>query len=386
MRLSDILTDELPLRRDEDGGPAAMLNHAKTLAGFGPPPEPESRDLAILDAMKAALDEGGEEAARGVLATFLGEPEVRSSRDWRNEPEPRPVLSRASEGSEPVDAVLSVGEVAVLTGRGQGGKSHLALKWMVEGNLAAERGDPFIDVCGMRVQAGRGMMVSYEDSAKRIDQRVVAIAGVDADVMLLPVPRPMFEFDWRSQAWVPAPYWPRVWATIHKSDPDFVVIDTGPKALGGQTNDGEAVIPFVRELEIEAKRGGFGVLVTAHDTKAARDAVAQGETPPAGAIAGSSQWHDSPRGVMHLTQLGLGDAPRILQVIKCSYGHDGWGALLEPVYREGDYAGMTLRRTLESDEVERERSAGSRSSGSRRRNESPGRRPSGHAGKGVLWE
>ena len=53
-----------------------------------------------------------------------------------------------------------------------------------------------------------------------------------------------------------------------------------------------------------------------------------GEATDAGAIAGSGQWHDSPRGVLYLSKHGPGDAPRILEAVKCSYGRDGWGASL----------------------------------------------------------
>ena len=98
--------------------------------------------------------------------------------------------------------------------------------------------------------------------------------------------------------------------------------------MGGETNDGGAVIAFLQALEGEARRGGFGVLLTAHDTKAHRNQVKAGEAPDAGAIAGSGQWHDSPRGVLYLSKHGPGDAPRILEAVKCSYGRDGWGASL----------------------------------------------------------
>ena len=106
--------------------------------------------------------------------------------------------------------------------------------------------------------------------------------------------------------------WPLVWAAIREAAPGLVVIDTGPKAMGGETNDGGPVIAFLQAIEGEARSGGFGVLLTAHDTKAHRNQVKAGEAPDAGAIAGSGQWHDSPRGVLYLSKHGPGDAPRIL--------------------------------------------------------------------------
>ena len=68
-----------------------------------------------------------------------------------------------------------------------------------------------------------------------------------------------------------------------------------------------------------------------------------GEAPDAGAIAGSGQWHDSPRGVLYLSKHGPGDAPRILEAVKCSYGRDGWGASLIPDYRDCEYRGLSIR-------------------------------------------
>ena len=45
---------------------------------------------------------------------------------------------------------------------------------------------------------------------------------------------------------------------------------------------------FLRELTREAAVAGAGVLLVAHSTKAARNAVAKGEDPGAGIVAGSA--------------------------------------------------------------------------------------------------
>ena len=146
-----------------------------------------------------------------------------------------------------------------------------------------------------------------------------------ASVRLIPDPPRLFRFDSNSRQWGRSEAWPLVWAAIHGAAPGLVVIDTGPKAMGGEANAGGVVIAFLQAIEGEARRGGFGVLLTAHDTKAHRNQVKAGEAPDAGAIAGSGQWHDSPRGVLYLSKHGPGDAPRILEAVKCSYGRDGWG-------------------------------------------------------------
>ena len=91
-----------------------------------------------------------------------------------------------------------------------------------------------------------------------------------------------------------------------------------------------------------------------------------GEAPDAGAIAGSGQWHDSPRGVLYLSKHGPGDAPRILEAVKCSYGRDGWGASLIPDYRDCEYRGLSLDQHLDREQVAAKRSEfeAARSSGS----------------------
>ena len=63
-----------------------------------------------------------------------------------------------------VDAVLSVGEVAILASAGGLGKSCLTLALAVETATAAEAGREYGNACGLRVKAGGAVLVSYEDS------------------------------------------------------------------------------------------------------------------------------------------------------------------------------------------------------------------------------
>ena len=210
------------------------------------------------------------------------------------------------------------------------------------------------EACGLRVAARPVVILSYEDAPKRIDRRAEAM-DTGASVRLIPDPPRLFHFDSTGRQWGRSEAWPLVWAAIREAAPGLVVIDTGPKAIGGETNDGGAVIAFLQALEGEARRGGFGVLLTAHDTKAHRNQVKAGEAPDAGAIAGSGQWHDSPRGVLYLSKHGPGDAPRILEAVKCSYGRDGWGASLIPDYRDCEYRGLKLKQHLDPGQVEEAR-------------------------------
>ena len=307
------------------------------------------------DTVRSASKIPDMDAAWRLLAAALRVPVVRSSDEWRNQPDPDPVIWR--DHAQFPDAVLSSGEVAVLSGAGKSGKSYIALALAVAAAQAEARGSDYGKACGLRVAALPVVVLSYEDAPKRIDERVAAL-DTGASVRLIPDPPRLFHFD-TSRQWGRSEAWAPVWAAISEADPGLVVIDTGPKAMGGETNDGGAVIAFLQALESEARSGGFGVLLTAHDTKAHRNQVKAGEAPDAGAIAGSGQWHDSPRGVLYLSKHGPGDAPRILEAIKCSYGNDGWGASLLPDYRDREnkagYRGLSLGQNLAPGQVEAKR-------------------------------
>ena len=340
------LADENP---GNDGGEerAKHEREIRALIGGGeaaPDPWP--------DTVRSASKAPDMDAAWRLLVDALRLPVVRSSDEWRNQPDPDPVIWR--DHAQFPDAVLSSGEVAILSGAGKSGKSYIALALAVAAAQAEAKGRVHGEACGLRVAARPVVILSYEDAPKRIDQRAASM-DTGASVRLIPDPPRLFHFD-STRQWGQSEAWPLVWAAIREAAPGLVVIDTGPKAMGGETNDGGAVIAFLQALEGEARSGGFGVLLTAHDTKAHRNQVKAGEAPDAGAIAGSGQWHDSPRGVLYLSKHGPGDAPRILEAVKCSYGRDGWGASLLPDYRDREYRGLSLDQHLDREQVAAKRS------------------------------
>lgn len=305
-------------------------------------------NLAACEAAWAKLDVANDnpqfasraaEAVEILREHFAPRP-VKPSGDWRHAPNPPPVLWR--DGTVRADSVAARGEVAVLAGAGKGGKSYLAVALAVAAADASRHKRPFGATCGLRIAAGSVVVMSFEDSPKRIDMRAEAMGGAPEDVLLMPEPPRIYGFDQATRRWGETNAWPATWKAVREVAPVMVVIDTGPKAMGGETNDPGAVIGFLTALEAEARAGHFAVLVLAHDTKAARDAVRSGAALDAGAIAGSAQWHDSPRGVLHLTKTGPGDADRILEAVKCSYGRDGWGAKLAVQYCDSRYAGLKL--------------------------------------------
>ena len=240
--LVKLLQDQLPATRGNDGAGVTMLAHAGRCVLGNPTPEPDSNQAGLdtLDRMAAALPDV--DAAARLLTDALRLPVVRSSDEWRNQPDPDPVIWR--DHAQFADAVLSSGEVAVLSGAGKSGKSYIALALAVAAAQDEAKGRGYGEACGLRVAALPVVVLSYEDAPKRIDQRVAAL-DTGASVRLIPDPPRLFHFDSTSRQWGRSEAWPLVWAAIREVDPGLVVIDTGPKAMGGETNDGGAVIAFL---------------------------------------------------------------------------------------------------------------------------------------------
>ena len=315
--------------------------------------EDAGEDLVAFDvAIAAAGAENNENAALKRFEKLMHIPpasvRVLGSGAWRSERPPQPIVWRDNDDKHrSADSVVCRGEVAILTGAGKAGKSHLAVTLAVAAAHARRENQPYGTCCGLRIRAERVVITSYEDAPKRIDQRAEVLGAEANDVLVIAHPEALYTFDRDNRRWRQTAAWRPVWNAIRATEPGLVVLDTGPKAMGGETNDPGAVIGFLRDLEAEARAANTGILITAHDTKAARDATRVGAELDAGAIAGSGQWHDSPRGVMHIVKTGPGDADRLLEAVKCSYGADGWGARLRTHYARHRYAGLTLAERLD---------------------------------------
>ena len=341
-------------KRREAGEIACRIEEA-----FAPDGISVAVDRRLEAAREAAqlLQEGGRDAGAIEAALRLAftpeqqwKPAVQPSGNWREDPLPRKVIWRTGgEGGR----ILARGQCAVLAGAGKAGKSWLAVSLAIAAAEAKREQWQEGQVCGLAVVPGRALILSYEDSPKEIDLRAEAAGAEPGDVLVLPEPPPVYGY-WRDEMsgdrgarWQPLPEWRELWDAIRDAMPQLVVVDTGPKCMGGETTDPGAVIGFLQAVEREARKGEFGVLVLAHDTKAARDAAKSGAELDAGAVAGSSQWHDSPRGVLHLTKTGPGDANRLLECVKASYAEDGWGARLRVRREDGRYAGLELDESLD---------------------------------------
>ena len=257
---------------------------------------------------------------------------------WREPTEPG-----AEHAMERADAVLSVGECAILAAPGGTGKSYLTLT--IAAAAAASRGK-YGSASGLRVRSGPVVLVSYEDSPVRLYARLRAIVGgpPSNSIYCWPDPTPLFvagEGPARGAA-RPSSQWTTLWTVLRELSPALVVIDPVSAALDGASmSEGSPVRAFMRELTREAAAVKTGILLVAHDTKASRDLVRAGEDPGAGAVAGSATWYDAARGVLYMARDG---DRRSLRCIKANYGRSGWSVdLHERLDMNGRFCGFEAK-------------------------------------------
>ena len=302
--------------------------------------KPEDPDRATVERAVSALDTDLAAAERIVRDHFAPAPMIReiSSSDAS---EPPPVIWHDGD-QHWADAVLSVGEVAILASPGGLGKSTLVLELAIAAVAKGKTTDDFGASCGLRVRPGPVVLVSYEDSTGRIAARITRMAGkkFPSGIHVWPDPVPLFVGDDSGGA-VPAPNWHALWDEITAIKPSFVVVDPASAALSNvSTNESGPVRAFLRELTHQATAAECGVLVIAHDTKAARNAARAGEDPGAGAVAGSATWHDAARGVLYMRR---DNKTRTLDCIKANYGRSGWSvALAERTDPAGRFIGFEV--------------------------------------------
>ena len=263
---------------------------------------------------------------------------------------PEPVLWRYGPGRGR-DPVVSVGEIAVLSGSGGVGKSTVALGLAY---AAKPTGSEPSQSCGLVVASGPVVMLSYEDSAARISHRARWFSRDPADWTHLKIaanPNPLWaaEMAGRSRSGRTTTWGP-FWAEVADLSPSLVIIDPVSVALAGvNANDGVAVREFLAAVSSEAARANCGVLLVAHDTKAARAALRAGEPVGEQRIAGSSQFFDGARGALYLSAAppALTRFDAVLRCTKSNYGRAGWGiGLTNQTTEQGEWAGLGYERAL----------------------------------------
>ncbi len=276
-------------------------------------------------------------------AVDVDRPRMAPLSTWKDEPEPAPVLWRDADGQH-ADAVLSVGEVALLSGEGGLGKSYVTLALAVAGALAADLGKDYGEACGLRVMPGPVALVSYEDSPARIYGRLRRMGQTAAAdrIHSLPNPPPLWTAD--SGASKQADWWGDLWQYVRGVGARLVIVDPASAALAdADVSQTGPVRKFLRALMLEARQAECGVLVVSHSTKAARNALRRGDDPGAGVVAGSAAWYDGARGVLSLEEAPHNPGARILECVKANYGRKGWGTILNKRTTDsGAFAGLEL--------------------------------------------
>ena len=144
---------------------------------------------------------------------------------WRDDP--------AAEATTAADAVLSVGEVAILAAPGGTGKSFLTLALARAASDADAGGQAaYGATCGLRVRAGPVVLVSYEDAPVRIAHRLDRMGGIPADVHVWPDPGSLFVAGGDgARCGEAAPAWAALWKLIRNVSPALVVVDPASAAL-----------------------------------------------------------------------------------------------------------------------------------------------------------
>ena len=229
-------------------------------------------------------------------------PLLRHAIDFAGVPQPAPVLWRdhgslVAHDPERCDAVLSIGEVAILSAAGGLGKSTATLEIATAAAAAADLGLPFGAACGLRAVPGPVVLVSYEDAPARIAARLrwSADADLSAGIVLWPDPEPLWTADLDARgASRHGPQWDALWREVRATGARLVIDPVSAALADLSTAETGPIRAFLRALTSDAAPNhdaqwdGCGVLLVAHDTKSARDAVRRGEDPGAGVVAGSA--------------------------------------------------------------------------------------------------
>ena len=196
---------------------------------------------AVLRALESALsaDVGDQAEATdtlNALADALDPPKLRPLRAYADAPVPAPVLWRDPAAAEPEtahpDAVLSIGEVALLSAAGGIGKSMTVLALAVAAAHAHVKAQAAGAACGLRVMAGPVALVSFEDSPARLADRLRfmvpdpgAHVAIGLHLQVAPDPAAL----WTECG--PGPDWAPLWRTIRRTGARLLAIDPASAAL-----------------------------------------------------------------------------------------------------------------------------------------------------------
>ena len=236
--------------------------------------------------------------------------------EWAHEGEvklPKPILGCARMSG----AVLSEGEICVLSAGGGTGKSTLAVSIALSVAAADDNAHEPMELKGELFHGFGGKVVyaTYEDPpsvltwklrelAKRWDKdsgdngrftdalQRVAVVSMRGWPLYGPVG------DRASYNSVPGtlPGWDHLWKLVDEAKPILVIIDPALTAFVGDANSGGQVMAFLDTLSTEVAKRRAGVFQATHSTKSSRSDRADPFHP--GMVSGTGAWTDHVRGVL----------------------------------------------------------------------------------------
>ena len=301
-----------------------------------------ARRTAFDSAIAAASAAKDEDEARQCFSRIdipTPRAEARPIAEWQGKPEPAPVVWRDpgpdADPLAPADTIVSVGEPGVISGPGGLGKSTITRQLALAASAAHESKpeEPYGSAVGLRMRAGPVLLVGYEEGMARVAAKLVEVRNaprcepLTRGIEVLSEPEPLFVGTGQhgTGGVEASAQWELLWEAAERLRPSLIVIDPAAEALVNvAASEPGPVRTFFRALARESEVIGCGVLIIAHDTKAARASARLGEDPGPGAVAGSGAWYDRARGALYLTKHAEHEQIRILRCIKANNGRYGW--------------------------------------------------------------
>ena len=248
-----------------------------------------------------------------------------------DDPRPVPILSALKYDG----AVLTAGEICVLSGAGGVGKSALAgeIAMAVAGGSTTV---PGLFNIGASYQRKSVLWLTYEEARGELTARLKARCkekdgeqlrdGLKRiNVLDMSAGWPLFGPSSERNSYSPpgrlCGWTPMETEADKLGDLGLIVIDPVLAAYVGEQNDTTAVRAFLGALATLARKYEASVLALAHSRKAARIKDADSYDP--GQVSGSSAWHDGVRGVLTFAfeKVDKESCPRrVLAVAKANMG------------------------------------------------------------------
>ena len=365
--IRDVLEEFKSSADDGEAAIEAIFGRFKLACGIDAPGTAKEEQARLAhERRKAALEAAANAAGSDIdpamaFREALGLTHVMPLSRWANEESPETILWRDWHDETEAYPLLGVGEVGVMSGEGSSGKTTMALALGDAAHRTLARGGDkpaHGAACGLRIKPGSVAFLSYEASPRRLYDAFKAQGGDPTGLTVAPWPQPLLAYEARAKVYHDTAYASELWALLasHRK-PVLVVVDTGPKAIRGERTDEAAVVAALQQFEAAGAEGGWATLVLAHDTKQARASSRAGGDPSVGAVAGTGQWFDTPRAVLHVSRTGPGQADRLVFCAKANLAPDGWGAVLQACNQDehgaapGRFAGFQLERRLDARDV-----------------------------------